>query len=238
MELLLLEDKLSKIVNQLNIPDTFGKYEESDEPNYDIAWEVSGDYETETGASKYVIIPDNASYVIKIPFDGYFNDEETYNEETEEYEYEDTAFISFECAEADENWNYCEAELNIYDMAVEAGFGEFFAETLAFKYQNSRMTYLQEKCITYSNKRNENASDTSIAIAKNISRSKYNSKYYHRFSDSWIADCIDYYGLEKTLAFIQYASANHIDDDMHYGNFGYSQKDGRPVLIDFSSFDS
>ena len=62
------------------------------------------------GVTKIVIIPDSLPYVLKVGFDGFYDCGDEYVND----------------------FDYCEEEANLYDIAEKAGFGDFFAEITYF----------------------------------------------------------------------------------------------------------
>ena len=227
--MLLLEDNLAKYKNLRCdsidfLSDADGDAECSEGFSY-IYSQV--DEEIRTGVSKVVIIPHDSSYVLKIPYRGAREGEESW----------DFHYAGNEIRD----WDYCETEAEIYDAFKDEGLECFLAKTVRYgKDATGYPLYLQEKCITsydyectipnyvydYSHDKTEREVLRSIltcglAVSNNI----------------WNMKAIMYYGVEKYIRFMQFCMDRFPDvlNDLHSENYGY-RTDGSPVLIDFSSW--
>lgn len=233
--MLMIEDKLQKIKNVLDMPENFGTSTDGDDSQIRSLYEeilnifkmdyINTDIELGIGASKMALIPDNSAYVLKIPFNGswsWISDD-------------DEKFYTFEGAENDENcWNYCEVELNRYNLAVEEKVSEFFATTKFFGYtegNNHFPIYIQEKINPFKYTESKTYSREEIRNTYN----KFSSLgLYYDFDTVWVLDAIKYYGFEKVIKLFMFIEENDISD-LHTGNYGYAP-DGRPAILDFSNF--
>ena len=127
--------------------------------------------------------------------------------------YYNSAYGEYECcyftgADTDNGWDYCEAEANKYKRAEEEGLAQCFAKTKKIGDIDGYPIYMQELADIY----------------KSI-----------MFNLEWLSDAFHYYGekvFHKLLEFIRTVGIN----DLHDGNIGYIGN--RPVLVDYSSFDS
>lgn len=175
------------------------------------------------GASKYVIVPEGSSYVLKIPYRGeidYYYDDDT-DQNIEE-------FIQFTGADTNNQWNYCGAEAIYYDLAIEDRLEKYFAETRYYgKTEAGYPLYIQEKCC-YTCPKGKIPSKASKSIAEGI------IKYSVIEDIEWIASFIESYGEEEFERLESFLDSLPIND-LTYRNVGYAL-DGRPVLIDFSGF--
>lgn len=202
----------------LNIafPEDFG----SDEDGYDTASieevyeQLNSSVETAYGASKFVIFI-NGEQVVKVPFNGYYCEGEDDNYYFNEFVHKD----------------YCAIEEAVYEKAVEAGVGEFFASTEYYgESVNGTPIYISERVqnfYTYEDK-------PSISISSQEKTNKLLEHFYTLLPFTWIALAIDYYGLEKVEKFIKFVDEENICD-LHGDNIGF-RKDGAPVLLDYSSY--
>lgn len=183
-------------------------------------------YTVETGASKLVIIPDGANYVIKIPFNGMW--EERFDDEEEE---EYTDFYKFEGASYGDGWDYCLNELIIYRLSKTYNINEVFVKTKYLGSINNYPIYIQERAVTFceSDKRREKTLKD-IDIKTEDTCRKHN---FYTFNKKWLSDALEYYGEKKLDKIISFLSNNNIGD-LHNSNIGYVGN--RPVLIDFSDF--
>lgn len=135
-----------------------------------------------------------------------------------------------------ESWDYCEAELEYYQLAQEAGIAEFFPFTMRYPAKQYPI-YLQEKCISYYQECYQNISfDESPELLNIIAAAppKYEN-WFNLFHPLWLLDAIKYYGLNKIYVLFDFLDKYSITD-FHTDNYGYSTVDHRPLLIDFSGF--
>lgn len=177
------------------------------------------------GATKGVLIFEQLNFVIKIPFTSSGDEEEYYNEDGERnydsYEY-------FCGADADEEWNYCEAEAIKFTRAKEEGLGICFAETRKITEIDCYPIYIQEfaKIFSYGESKHTKEDETKV-------NSICNSKDFSVFNLEWLSDALVFFGEEifyKLVDFIKRLGIN----DLHNANLGYIND--RPVLVDYSSF--
>lgn len=239
------KELINKIIDNLYVPKKFGIFDELD---YDDPFEfiefledlrkIEPNVVVETGATKCVILLDS-NMVIKIPMSGRYLVVDRDYDEDEDYEYE-FKYYSGANDTKEENggypgfcYDYCANELYKYIKAVEDGFGEFFAETMLYKNKSGKNFYLQEKIITFDNYENSlEHSEKSKRTYESLNRS------LKSVADSdWMQNVIDYYGVNKALAFFEYIYENQIDRDLHLGNLGY-RKNGAPVLFDIAGYRS
>ena len=225
---------LEKIASRLNIPAEFGPYDDSDdcaqfEDVRDQVEKIMGNenFFIGEGCTKYVIIPNSLNAVIKIPFSGMWTDDCDEEEDSfHPFEYANDLYNSFAS-----EWDYCENELIKYDMAVEAGFEEFFAETALLGTFHGRKFYIQEKVTAFVDK-----AATEVTPSED-SKKKYedNRNKLVYINKDWMALAIEWYGLEKVIEFCAFLRDFNLSQDLHTGNIGFAE-DGRPVLLDFSGY--
>lgn len=170
----------------------------------------------DAGASKLALIFKNLSYVIKIPFSGNYSEEEEYGD--------------FCNAGSWGNWDYCEAEENIYQHAKTNGLEECFAKTERIATINGYPIYKQEYVTVY------NYGESSCHTQQD--EEKINSfceeEDFYACEKNWLADVLAYFGetvFNKLVAFIRQEDIN----DLHNGNIGYIGL--KPVLMDYSGWD-
>lgn len=209
----------------LHIDEQFGcdRYRDTPTPEMGdvICHVVENNDDYAYGASKFVIIPSDANFVVKIPFNGWFEEDREENSGLKFYE--------FECC-----YDYCEKELNIYNSLAGSGFQHIFAET-AFvgKTAEGRGIYIQEKiATTYSDGESSRKASEGSKDAVARMHSKYGRDYLS-FEDDWLELAVECYGEEATSKMLAYVEENIWD--MHRGNYGY-RSDGTPVIIDYSDF--
>lgn len=168
----------------------------------------------QSGVSKFVIIPDDKDFVIKIPFTGI--EEEGYYEE-------------FQCGECEARpWDYCMTEVLRYEEAAKTVFKRCFAECQFLGYFNGFPIYIQEKCITYEDKNwGKNTDQEKLKTSKACN-------YQYCANLDWLTDFRLYYGEEMLRNFLIFLEKRYWNDDLRNSNIGYINN--RPVLIDYSGF--
>lgn len=222
------KEDLDEILEALS----YGTFDENDEADfYSIVVQPFSEkykkpFDYATGATKGVLIFEQLGFVIKIPFCRNSEDCE-YNSTYGEYE-----CCYFTGADTDNGWDYCEAEANKYERAEEEGLAQCFAKTKKIGDIDGYPIYMQEladiyKSIDYQSSHTEEDSRQVSSIC--------NSNNFYMFNIEWLSDAFHYYGekmFHKLLEFIRIVGIN----DLHDGNIGYIGN--RPVLVDYSSFDS
>ena len=243
------KDYIYNLLSDVYFPEDFGINNDTDELDCDceILSSIDADVKIQShyGASKYVLVDNSLSYVIKIPFDGYWetayieknykNDDEEDTDGEEDIEF---IFTNFDNACNDSyaddkiySNNYCETERRFFKVMNEIGFGVFFAETQYFDTINGKNIYLQEKVIPYP--RLEKGASSPLAV-------KLSETPHISVCSDWIEKAIQYYGEELTKSFINFLSTDDdigqiIAADLHYENYGY-REDGSPCILDYSGF--
>ena len=222
------KEDLDEILEALS----YGTFDENDEADfYSIVVQPFSEkykkpFDYATGATKGVLIFEQLGFVIKIPFCRNSEDCE-YNSTYGEYE-----CCYFTGADTDNGWDYCEAEANKYERAEEEGLAQCFAKTKKIGDIDGYPIYMQEladiyKSIDYQSSHTEEDSRQVSSIC--------NNNNFYMFNIEWLSDAFHYYGekmFHKLLEFIRTVGIN----DLHDGNIGYIGN--RPVLVDYSSFDS
>ena len=235
---------VKEIINKISniIPTDFGINVDADDESSltfdDIYDTICNNYKAEVyhGVTKCVIVLKNEDEVIKIPFNGKFEDR--YDNEIDEY---DTDFIPFEYAnidveDASTTWDYCENEYIKYEKAVEDGYADFLLKTNYCGLINGIPVYTQEKAeefwsSQYSDTHKIPLSKDAISKYKNESSNRFYTSIHH----TWVVRAIAYYGAEKVADFLQWAKDNGLAGDLHTGNIGFTS-DGRPILLDWAGY--
>ena len=237
---------------ELIVPDFFGGVLGEDNPIVeDFGHEICNQYDAEwrCGASKMCIIPRESDMVIKLPFKG-----------TIYYDNDDCPFLEeFESSGSEScTWDYCLAEVELYNKVAAAGFECFLARTEAYgNTHNGHPMYIQEKVQVYgegaspSKEVSEDSRDKSNTIMQSYRNYIYHSTSTEEMSreqligwtfseagEYFIASLIDAYGYDKVADFSAwvFVNARNIAIDLHHGNIGYRESDGTPCLLDFSGF--
>lgn len=234
--MLYLEDKLSKTLKTIHIPYCFGmKNEYDDDENInelnDIFYTFTKNLHCHInyGATKAVICFDNRPYVIKIPFNGSYDEEWYGDDEEPQFNWTDFLYANLYDTELSE-WDYCEIELQRYLLAEKAGFKNFFPKTAFIGYFNDYPFYIQEKGKPFNEYNNTKISVESYKKATKSQKCKRSS-----INIAWIALAIEVYGLKRTEEFITFAEKNNFTEDLHINNLGVSI-DNKPILLDWAGF--
>lgn len=180
-----------------------------------------------SGASKLVLIPDGADYVIKIPFTG--RETESYDADEDDY-YED--YIDFSEALYGKGWDYCLTEAVLYHKAKQNKVEKVLCKTQFIGKINEHPIYIQERAILYWDRERYNEDQEKRAPYSDKALGLCMKENYAQFNNKWITDAYMYYGeklFNKIMAFI---TSNICD--LHGENIGYIGN--RPVILDYSSW--
>lgn len=184
----------------------------------------------EHGASKMVIIPKGADYVIKIPFTG--QEETTYDDYDDDYYQE---FIDFNYSLYGDGWDYCLTEAVHYNKAKRKNIEKIFCKTRCIGKVSGHPIYIQERAEDYYSHRSKNAQSKSSRKSKtskeieNICR----ENRFSQFNIKWQTDVYNYYGEKIFNRFMDFIKKECIQD-LHSGNIGYLG--ARPVILDYSGW--
>ena len=193
------------------------------------------DFSYDYGASKFVIIPKNTDYVIKIPYNCgyyYYSGSSSYGE-TEDY-------VDFINAEGTENgWDYCNVEVERFSLAKKEKLDKCLAETKLLGYVNDYPIYVQEKCITLLDLKNKGVINPFNSKAKSKEEKsrtlQVSGSINYHLDLEWLTSFRLYYGEHTLITFLNFLKKEKWDDLSSY-NIGYLLSDNRPVLIDYSSY--
>lgn len=200
-------------------------------------------YKTASGVSKCVFMfRDFPNLVVKIPFSGYGTDieEDLDNEEP----YEDYSNAAWGCGDHAllRDWDYCEAEATVYNDALRAGVADFFAETAYIGAIDNHPIYIQEiatiysdVCCDYAGKytKEERKAYRSKVVSAGNSTITHNDCWI--VNQTWFSELIEEYGAVAASKLIAFLIDEGVDD-LHIDNLGFI--DGKPVIVDYSSFNS
>lgn len=190
-----------------------------------------------TGASKWVIDIKGFEFIIKIPYEGYYEEaeDEDYDEDEDEEGYikahPHMEFCPFDGAECRNGWDYCAAEMVVYDRAMREGISNLFAKTLLFCHtKDGHPVYIQKRAINYWD------CDNKTRRSRNFDKA-YNMSYYSSVPAEFLAIVLDIYGEKIANALLKFCNDYGVDD-LHLGNVGIRKSSRMPVLYDYSSFES
>lgn len=207
-------------------------------------WTINGkvpSFDYETGASKFVIIPEGEDFVIKIPFTGCYEDCKcSYDEEKQEWLPPEYEYMSFYGASDETGADYCAAECNIYEEAEEEGFEQLFLKIEKVTECDGIGIYIQPKAQSFSRTYNHGwyaSNKSKEAVRKAIENKPFDYEpgfTINSFPVDWTASCLDVLGsLDELNRFFQFLTDN--SGDLHENNIGYYN--GKPCIIDYGNFD-
>jgi len=187
----------------------------------DLVYEIEKNFPNfsftfEEGATKCVIIPKEADYVIKIPFDGEYRE----NEELEE------EFYMFSGG-GQEGWDYCDQECAYYEDIIKgSGFEKFFLpnSVLSFDWP----MYTQQKAEVYIDSYRK-TSNKSKKMVKEMKKSIWTN-----LPNIWLELCLENFNFDinKLKNFICFLDDNF--SDLHRSNIGYVGN--QAVVIDYAGY--
>ena len=177
-----------------------------------------------TGVSKFVCIPQNTNYVIKIPFNMTIDDWD--DNEIPQY------FIGATPDITDEAWDYCALEIFLYQCAHMNNIDCAFPQTEYIGLINGWPIYIQEKCLPSAE---YSSPYFPTKHQKESAMSIMSPEKYFSISSDWLGSFYCCYGEEKTQTLIDFINFYKIND-LHNSNIGYAATDSRPVILGFSGF--
>ena len=187
------------------------------------------------GASKLVILPCSADFVIKIPFNGrYFGhgiDAET-GEITSKGGWERFTSEEYD-SDMDFDGNYCGREVDISDMATAEDLEECFAITECVGRCGDYLIYKQARATTILVDVIDEKSDSLSSEERKSIRDKCNNMGVYGFNIFWLKDFLEFFGEEILKQLDRFINTYDIND-LHTSNVGYIGN--RPVLIDYSGY--
>lgn len=190
------------------------------------------DFYCEAGATKFVIIPENLDYVIKIPFNGQYD----YS-----WDEEDDIFTPFEHG-GKENYDYLNLELEIFKDWKEKELTrddilitQFLLPIEEVDIINGFSIYIQKKAISYTDLYEDGRKvPVSEEMQKKVSEiSKREGFYpYPSLPLDWLASC--YNELKDEIKMTKFLRSVDYISDLHRGNIGYCGN--TPVIIDYAGY--
>lgn len=224
------------------------------DPLKDCADFAEIDWTYDDGISKLVLIFHNLDFVIKIPYTGeinsYCNDHCynceacspthcnncSYNDdsyEDNENTYQDFCNADYNNKKLDRVWDYCEAEMWLYQEAKKNGVEVCFAETRLLGFVDGHPIYTQPKAqIYWDYYTSTRKSHTDKERANTQEACKRIDGWC--FNVDWLTDFLLAFGDEMFQNFMAFIKTYGIRD-LHSANVGYV--DGVPVLVDYSGYE-
>lgn len=173
--------------------------------------------EIRDGATKVVLMPWGADFVIKIPFFG-------------ERDGWDRTAIPFCCALNNDLGvegpnDYCALEAAAYKKAVEWGIEDMFASTYQFGHYYNIPIYIQTRVSPLRRKANDD------------STYKYASLKGSETFDSEVgANLMDFYDASHVERFLQFYNRFCLNDMANFRNGGFDRNSGRYIFWDYSGY--
>lgn len=190
-----------------------------------------------TGASKLVILPFDADFVIKIPFNGQYFERREMDYETgeiiSESGWEPFTSEEYYSEDMDFDGNYCGREADISNIAAAEDLDECFAITECIGRCKGYLIYKQARATAILADILDEKSDSLSVEERNSIRDKCDSMGVYRFNVYWLNDFLEFFGEEILKQLNRFIDTYDIND-LHSSNVGYIGN--RPVLIDYSGY--
>ena len=175
-------------------------------------------FDYDTGATKLVIIPIERDYVIKIPFSGFYGDDDEY------YSFEEE--------------DYCSLETEIYEEAAANGFGDLFLPIKQVVMIAGYPIYVQPQAETLDvddrEQKRYSSKDSRDIVINEYRDGNLAMMMGRKFPLSWVASCLDVLEkYERLVEFFDYLEKNCIWD-LHFNNIGYVEE--HAVIIDYGGY--
>ena len=185
------------------------------------------------GASKFVLIPYDEDYVIKIPYTGALTESCSYTLANGNHIHEESQYYDFLNANDTylHYWDYCYTEVMRYRIALNHGFARFFAKTKYIGDVNNFPIYVQQKV--------DSAASDEMYFSKeerDITSQSCKNSGVECFDPNWLTAVRKWYGDNEMIRFLQFIESQEWDDDLHHRNVGYMDS-GKPMILDYSSFE-
>ena len=202
-----------------------------------------------SGVSKYVILIKGENIVLKMPYQGMYDDE-SFEQDMRDYEsnlddgvenliapelsnyYFEFVEAKSDVVETSNNWDYCALECAIYEAAEQEGLEAYFAKEEWYADVNGYPIYCQQRV---------NPLDALISSSKKTYPKDFGRATSKKCSDMgvrcintiWVQDFFDYYGELEYKRLMDFLTKVGVYD-LHSGNLGYYK--GAPILLDYSDF--
>ena len=181
----------------------------------DFSLFIGQNYKVRYGVTKIVLIPKNrgARYVLKLP-------------------------ILRPCSYASYDEDWCQVEVEAYEEVREAGYSIFFAEIDYFINYNNYQTYIQERVKSFAEYEDyEDGGSYEYLHEIGVSEESLSDAGLSNICGLLLEDLLIAMDnkTEEIEAFIDFLSKHQIND-LHTGNFGYSNKKKMPKIFDYSGY--
>lgn len=233
------DDIFNRILKDIDIdPDEFNC-----DTIEDYIWSrIPSDCSYNYGATKLVIIPNDADYVIKIPFatqgeredNGYWDENDNYIEE--EGKYIPLCGACYPLSE-ERGWDYCRTETEYYALATEEGLNKFFAKTEYIGDYNGYPIYVQEKCTMYGDSPDLFTPEEREKASRRSSTLR-NGERVRSFGDDFMTSLFQFATEEEIDSLFDFIDKYGIWDLHSSWNYGFLNKNNHAVFVDYASYDN
>ena len=195
----------------LNILDNFfskvDRYEPINIENINFSFFSGEKYEVFYGITKIVLVPKNkgARYVLKMPIIKNFMGTK----------------------------NYCEEEVIAFQCWEDSGFQDLFAEVDFFTEIGENLVYIQERANVTHYTTSDGDDYDNIYRTRGLNLRTVEEAERANISPELIKILLNNYSSEEVEEFLNYCEAYNTND-LHSGNFGYSEKTKLPLIFDYS----
>ena len=212
-----IDDIYKSLLDCINFEamDEYGFNEDTVEDFFDTE-KVFENWSLSCGATKAVFIPraDEAQYVIKIPFDRDCDGEF-------EYAWYSRSKMS--------GWDYCKAEMEMYEEAAMVGLRDFFAETALLTEVDGWPVYISERCDFG---RCKEVTDKSREQAERLIK----AENIYTLTLAFMENIITEYSYHEIFELVKFIDEHNIND-LRDANWGFIREyDYRPVITDYSGY--
>lgn len=193
--------------------------------------DIEDDYQVFMGMTKLVIVPKHKDYVIKIPFTGFYKEDEIIEDD---WDYEPTFVLSRKRF----GKSSCKKEIQIYSCSTQS-LKKLLLPLEYFGNIDNISIYIQKKYqVDYSNTDyhwKDEAIDSIMPPIKKKLVEKVSKDTNSTLEWSFISLIIRQYGIKET-----YEMLNEINDwgisDLHAGNYGFD-KNGNVIIFDYAGYE-
>lgn len=195
----------------LNILDNFfskvDRYEPINIENINFSFFSGEKYEVFYGITKIVLVPKNkgARYVLKMPIIENFMGTK----------------------------NYCEEEVIAFQCWKDSEFQDLFAEVDFFTEIGENLVYIQERANVTHYTTSDSDDYDNIYRTRGLNLRTVEEAERANISPELIKILLNNYSSEEVEEFLNYCEAYNTND-LHSGNFGYSEKTKLPLIFDYS----
>ena len=237
---MVIEDEIVKRIldiidrKDIRVPEVFCNedFDDFEDEVRDVLYAEGIEATFSQGASKFVIVPADSDYVIKIPFN-FCGDEEDveYYENSDEEDNFYGDYHPFHC-------NYCDEEDRIYEEAEDWEVEDAFSELGVVKTTNTMQCfYIQEKVVPLCDLYEDNFTKVKSPIKISEDTEERYSKFDHwnSLNPTFVKAMIEFFGIDFVMQFDNFLDTCGVSD-LHDGNYGFRVSDNKPVIFDYGGY--